>query len=86
MCIGDLCITEDIGLASTLLSKGVYVLSPRGILSEEVKSRQLSSFVLFSKTRKVQGLWKGPKPLSEKDRENFMEEFLKLLSNFQERN
>ncbi|WP_432806703.1 DUF188 domain-containing protein [Mesobacillus maritimus] len=32
---GDIAITQDIGLASTLLVKGVYVLSPRGILFEE---------------------------------------------------
>jgi uncharacterized protein YaiI (UPF0178 family) len=32
---GDIAVTKDIGLASTLLPKGVYVLSPRGTLFEE---------------------------------------------------
>ncbi|WP_338030780.1 DUF188 domain-containing protein [Cytobacillus citreus] len=31
----DIVVTQGIGLASTLLLKGVYVLSPRGILYEE---------------------------------------------------
>jgi uncharacterized protein YaiI (UPF0178 family) len=32
---GEIVITQDIGLATTLLPKGVHVLSPRGILFEE---------------------------------------------------
>ncbi len=32
---GDITITQDIGLASTLLLKGVQVLSPKGIMFEE---------------------------------------------------
>ena len=31
----DVVVTQDIGLASTLLLKGVYVLSPRGYLFEK---------------------------------------------------
>lgn len=32
---GDIAITQDIGLASTLLPKGVHVFSPKGALFEE---------------------------------------------------
>ncbi|MGZ6539735.1 MAG: DUF188 domain-containing protein [Bacteroidia bacterium] len=32
---GDIVITQDIGLATTFLPKGVHLLSPRGILFEE---------------------------------------------------
>jgi uncharacterized protein len=32
---GDITVTQDIGIASTLLLKGVQVLSPKGIMFEE---------------------------------------------------
>jgi uncharacterized protein len=32
---GEIVITQDIGLASTLLLKGVHVLTPKGTLFEE---------------------------------------------------
>lgn len=34
--MGDITVTQDIGLASTLLPKGVHVLSPRGTLFDEM--------------------------------------------------
>ncbi len=34
---GDIVITQDIGLAATLLPKGVHVLSPKGSLYDEDK-------------------------------------------------
>lgn len=84
---GDICITQDIGLASTLLSKGVYVVSPRGILFEESEiETALELRLLLAKARRRGGYGKGPKPFSEKDRENFMKELTRLLSNFLERN
>lgn len=83
---GDIVITQDIGLASTLLAKGVYVLSPRGILFEEKEIETALELRHLSAKARRRGIYgKGPKPFSEKDRENFKQELTKLLSKFQER-
>ena len=83
---GDIAITQDIGLASTLLAKGVYVLSPRGILFEEKEIETALELRHLSAKARRRGIYgKGPKPFSEKDRENFKQELTKLLSKFQER-
>jgi uncharacterized protein YaiI (UPF0178 family) len=80
---GDIVITQDIGLASTLLPKGVHVLSVRGILFEEKDIQTALDFrYLKAKARKRGDYGKGPKPLTANDRERFVKQLTKILSNF----
>ncbi|MDP4164747.1 MAG: DUF188 domain-containing protein [Bacillota bacterium] len=79
---GDIAVTQDIGLASTLLPKGVYVLSPKGILFEEKGIQTaLDLRYLSAKARRKGEYGKGPKPFSVHDRERFVNELTKKLSN-----
>ncbi|KAF0818349.1 MULTISPECIES: YaiI/YqxD family protein [unclassified Cytobacillus] len=81
---GDAVVTQDIGLASTLLLKGVYVLSPRGILFEESEIRTaLEMRHLSAKARKRGVYGKGPKPFSQEDRSRFVQQLTKILSNLE---
>lgn len=81
---GDIVVTQDIGLASTLLPKGVYVLSPKGIpFSEETIHTALDLRYLSAKARK-QGIYgKGPKTFTVEDRKRFAQSLTKILSNFE---
>lgn len=80
---GDFAVTQDIGLASTLLAKGVYAISPRGTLFEEKGMQSALEFRHISAKARKQGFYgKGPKPFIEKDRENFTKGLSMLLSNF----
>lgn len=76
---------EDIaiGLASTQLSKMVYVLLPKGLLFEEKDSQMaLALRYLKAKARK-QGIYgKGPKRLPLEERAKFMCALTKILSDF----
>jgi uncharacterized protein len=79
---GDLAVTQDIGLASTLLAKGVYVLSPRGIQFEEKDIQTaLELRHLTAKARRRGEYGKGPRKFTEEDRLRFEKEFTKALSN-----
>lgn len=71
----DLVITQDIGLASTLLAKGVIVISPKGIrYDEQTIITALDLRYLSAKARR-QGMYgKGPKAYSKKDRITFKQE------------
>ncbi|KKK33315.1 hypothetical protein WQ57_24845 [Mesobacillus campisalis] len=81
---GDIAVTQDIGLASTLLAKGVYVLSPRGIQFEEKDIQTaLELRHLSAKARRRGEYGKGPRRFSEADRITFGQEFTRLLSNSQ---
>lgn len=81
---GDVVVTQDIGLASTLLLKGVYVLSPKGILFEENEIRTaLDMRYLSAKARRKGVYGKGPKPYNQEDRSRFVEQLTKILSNFE---
>jgi uncharacterized protein YaiI (UPF0178 family) len=78
---GDLAVTQDIGLSSTLLAKGVYVLSPRGIQFEEKDIQTaLELRHLSAKARRRGEYGKGPKRFTEEDRLRFEKEFTKALS------
>ncbi|WP_079509783.1 YaiI/YqxD family protein [Mesobacillus jeotgali] len=80
---GDFAVTQDIGLASTLIAKGVYTISPRGSLYEEKGIQTALELRYISAKARRQGYYgKGPKPFTEKDREKFIEELNMLLSNF----
>lgn len=80
---GDITVTQDIGLASTLLLKGVQVMSPRGILFEE-KGIQTALDLRFlnAKARKRGVYEKGAKPFQSEDRARFMTKLIKILSKF----
>lgn len=81
---GDITVTQDIGLASTLLLKGVYVLSPKGILFEEKGIQTaLDMRYISAKARRRGEYGKGPKPFSSGDRDRFVNELTKILSNFE---
>ncbi len=80
---GDIVVTQDIGLASTLLPRAVYVLSPRGTLFDEKEiDSALEVRHLKAKARKRGIYGKGPKPFREEDREKFKKELTEILSKF----
>lgn len=79
----DIVVTQDIGLASTLLLKGVEVIHPRGkIYSESDISIALDMRYLSAKLRRGGKHTKGPKPFTEMDRIYFKENFNKILSKY----
>ncbi|MBM7577621.1 YaiI/YqxD family protein [Jeotgalibacillus terrae] len=76
---GDLVITQDIGLASMLLSKGVYVISPRGKeYNQDTIETSLSFRYLYQQERKKGRFHGGPKKVTEED----LMSFSNLLSKF----
>jgi len=80
----DIVITQDIGLASTLLLKNVYVLSPRGkVMEEKDIATALDMRYLSAKARRRGIYGKGPKPFTEIDRKNFKKNLIKVLSKFE---
>lgn len=77
----DIAVTQDIGLASTLLAKKVYVLSPRGSLYEERDIDAALHMRFVSEKMRRQGKYgKGPKPFTNEDRICFKKNFIKILS------
>ena len=77
----DVVVTQDIGLAATLLPKRVYVLTPRGIILEEKDiGTALDMRYLSAKARRRGIYGKGPKPFEEKDRQKFKKSFGIVLS------
>lgn len=79
----DIVVTQDIGLASTLLPKEVFVLSPRGsIYNEEDIVTALDMRYLSAKARRQGNFGKGPKPFSKEDRQRFINQLTLLLSNY----
>ncbi|PLT30978.1 YaiI/YqxD family protein [Peribacillus deserti] len=79
---GDLVITGDIGLAGTLLPKNVYVLSPRGKeYTENNIGPMLEMRYAAGKMRRQGKYTKGPKPFKKEDREHFLINLSKILSN-----
>ncbi|MCK1991540.1 YaiI/YqxD family protein [Peribacillus muralis] len=80
---GDIVVTADIGLAGTLLPKGVYVLSPRGKeYTDENIFMLLDMRYQSAKLRRQGKHTKGPKPFTKEDRLCFTKKLLKILSNF----
>ncbi|HEX6922532.1 MAG TPA: YaiI/YqxD family protein [Bacillales bacterium] len=78
---GDLVVTQDHGLASLLSGRGVYVLSPRGtVFSEEEMDHTLFKRFLSAKQRRAGGRVKGPRKMSDRDRERFRESLKRILS------
>ncbi|CAI9388593.1 MULTISPECIES: YaiI/YqxD family protein [Bacillaceae] len=77
----DIVVTQDIGLASTLLLKQVTVLSPRGVIFEEKTiNTALDMRYLSAKARRKGVYGKGPKPYTEEDCQKFRRNFIRILS------
>ena len=78
----DVTVTQDLGLTSMLVNRGVYVLSPRGkVYTEgEIEQRLFMRHVSAKERRK--GFYsKVPKPFTDQDRQQFKN---KLSRNFVE--
>lgn len=78
---GDIVITGDIPLASDVIDKGAYVLSPRG---EEYTANNIKPRLNmrdFMETMRSSGIQTGgPPPLSQTDRRNFANALDRLLA------
>lgn len=77
----DIAVTQDYGLASLLLPKGVSVLSPRG---KEYTEYNIEGFLQTryqaSKARRSGKKTKGPRAFTEEDRATFQKTYKKVLS------
>ncbi|MGF3103747.1 YaiI/YqxD family protein [Rossellomorea sp. DUT-2] len=79
--VHDVLVTQDIGLASLVLPKKVYAISPRGIAyREESIVTALDYRYVAAKERRRGNYGKGPKPFTNEDRETFSISFDKILS------
>ncbi|WP_027407835.1 YaiI/YqxD family protein [Anoxybacteroides tepidamans] len=80
---GDIVVTQDIGLASMLVSREICVVSPRGKVYEEKEmGQQLYIRHLHAKLRKRGIYTKGIKRFSNEERNEFRKSFEKILSKF----
>ncbi|UCZ54512.1 DUF188 domain-containing protein [Bacillus shivajii] len=78
----DIAITEDLGLASLLLGKGVTTLHPRGKQITLSEIEYLLDMRHDSGKRRRAGLrTKGPKKYTNEDKQIFQKELEKILSN-----
>lgn len=78
---GNVVITQDHGLASLLVSKGVNVISPRGKrYTEDEMASLLQSRYYSSKLRRSGHRTKGPPPFTEEDAQRFSKNFRKIFS------
>lgn len=69
---GDLVVTQDIGLASLVLPKGVYAISPRGKeYNQDTIETSLSFRYLYQEERKKGRFHSGPKKVSKNDLDTF---------------
>lgn len=77
----DIVISQDIGLAGLLLSKGVIVVTPRGKQYSEGNIDTALQFRYLSAMERRSGKYtKGPKKFTEEDRLNFITTMEKILS------
>jgi uncharacterized protein YaiI (UPF0178 family) len=78
----DIVVTQDHALASLLLPKGVYVVTPRGKhFQEEEMERVLHERYLSAKARRSGVHSKGPAKFTKEDAERFSTVFCEILSN-----
>lgn len=81
---GDIVITNDIGLAGTLLPKKVYVLSSKGgEYTDDNISMLLDMRYHSAKLRRAGKHTKGPKAFTKEDRSKFIHKLAEILSNFE---
>lgn len=77
----DICVTQDHALASILLAKGVFVLSPRGLIyREDTIGDMLEARHYNQKQRRMGARTKGPKAFEKKDRLHFARQLTALLN------
>lgn len=82
---GDVVVTQDFGLACMAIGRGAVVLSPRG---EQYTNDNIDYLMErrheLAKRRRSGGRSKGPKAMSDADRERFQQKLTKVLRNEQE--
>ena len=83
---GNIVVTQDFGLACMAIGKGAVVLSPRG---ERYTNENIDYLMerrhMLAKQRRSGGKTKGPKAMSETDRDRFQQKLTKVLQNEQEK-
>lgn len=78
----DIAITHDIGLASLLLAKRVYVIAPTGkVYTEETIDTALTMRYYSAKERRKGNYGKGPKKFTQEDKDRFVQSLDSLLNN-----
>lgn len=76
----DIVITQDYGLAALLLAKGCIVLHHKGFLfTERNIDRLLSTRHASAKLRRAGKRTKGPKPLTEEDKNKFCQLLVEVI-------
>lgn len=83
---GDIVVTQDYGLAALVIAKSCIAVSPRGEVYHTGNIDYLLErrHVNAKARRSGRHLFKGPKPFTDKDRENFKQMLAKLLQDMQE--
>ena len=77
---GDILITQDYGLASLVLPKGVVVLNQKGYAYTKENMDSLLQQRYFSAMQRKSGKrTKGPKPFTTEDKEKFRTLFLQFI-------
>ncbi len=84
--VGDIVVTADIPLASSLVDKGVVAINPRGtVYTTDIVKEALATRNLMQDLRDEGTMSGGPPPLGPRDREKFANaidrELTKLQSN-----
>jgi len=77
---GDIVVTQDLGLAAMVLSKGAAALSPSGhVFLEETIGFLLEERELKAKFRRSGGKTRGPEKRTAEDDRKFRESLYRLL-------
>jgi hypothetical protein len=78
---GDVVVTQDIPLASALVSKGVIVISTRGeLFTEQNIGERLSIRNFMQDLREAGSITPGPKEFGQKDTQRFADTLDRVLS------
>lgn len=78
---GDIIVTQDYGLASLGLAKGIIVLHHKGFsYTNENIDQLLQTRYLSAMARRSGQRTKGPKPFTAEDREQFRDLFSQVIS------
>ncbi|WP_274363268.1 YaiI/YqxD family protein [Paenibacillus thermotolerans] len=82
---GDVLVTGDYGLATIGLAKRAFVLSPRGmVFTNDNIDRLLDERHAAAKRRRAGKRTKGPKPLTDQEKDIFLQVLTKVLRGLQE--
>lgn len=81
VCMGDIVITQDFGVAAMVLGKKAYALGPKGyIYDEENIDRLLFERHISAKTRRGGGKTSNPKKRTREDDERLYRNLIKLIN------